>query len=267
MNKRTILSKAILAVVGIFCFHPSYSQDTTFIKEKPVYKFKLAVEIPIVIGCAAWCAYSATYSYAKGSSSQEQILALNKNNINPLDRWAIRPYNLAEDKVAYYPFYAAIPLPLVFFLLGKDTRSDFGKLTFLYMEALAVTGFMGYSATYFVDQYRPYTYSSGTSMSQKLDQNAKNSFYAGHVQIISVSTFFISEVYANYHPESKVKWVFFTLAGVTTAGMGFLRIDAGMHFPSDVLLGAATGALSGILIPYFHNHKIIKNSSRRINFN
>ncbi len=98
-------------------------------------------------------------------------------------------------------------------------------------------------------------------MDRKVTDNAKNSFYAGHVEVIAVSTFFISEIYAGYHPESKIKWVFFVLAGAATAGMGYLRIDAGMHFPSDVLLGGCTGALSGILVPYFHNHKIIKNNN------
>jgi membrane-associated phospholipid phosphatase len=38
-----------------------------------------------------------------------------------------------------------------------------------------------------------------------------------------------------------------------------LRIEAGMHFPSDVLMGAGVGTLSGILVPYFHNHRLIKN--------
>jgi len=267
MNKPTLLSKTLLAVIAISCFYSGYGQDTTQIEEKPTYTFKLGWEVPVVIGCAGWCAYSASYSYGKGGSSEAQILALNPNNIDPLDRWAVRPYNMAVDKGAYYPFYAAIPLPLVFFLTGKNMRHDYLKLTFLYAEALAFTGLSGYSATYFVNKYRPYAYSSGTSMSQKMDQNAKNSFYAGHVEIMSVSTFFIAEIYSQYHPQSKVKWLFFTLAGVCTAGMGYLRYDAGMHFPSDILLGSCTGALSGILVPYFHNHRLIKNSSHRASFN
>jgi membrane-associated phospholipid phosphatase len=263
MKKHTFLSKVILIAIGISSLHTSYGQDSANIK-MPDYKFKLGLEIPVVIGCAAWCAYSATYSYAKGSSSQAQILALNKNSINPLDRWAIYPYNQAIDKFAYYPFYTAVPLPLLFFLAGKNMRKDYLKLTFLYMEALSVTGLLGYSATYFVDQYRPYAYTAGTTMSQKMDQNAKNSFYAGHVEIVAVSTFFIAEVYSTYYPQSKVKWVFFTLAGAASLGMGYLRLDAGMHFPSDILLGLATGALSGTLVPYFHNHRILKNRSRKL---
>jgi membrane-associated phospholipid phosphatase len=263
MKKHTFLKKTIFVAIGISCFHISYGQDST-IRKIPVYSFCPAVEIPVGIARAAWCAYSATWSYSKGASSQEQILALNKNNINPLDRGAIYPYNQAVDKFSYYPFYTAIPLPLIFFLTGKNMRKDYIKLTLLYAEALSVTGFLGYSATFFVDRYRPYTYSAQTSMDQKMNQNAKNSFFAGHVEVIAVSTFFIASVYSAYYPESKVKWVFFALAGAASLGMGYLRLDAGMHFPSDILLGLAAGALSGTLIPYFHNHRIIKSHSRKL---
>ncbi len=143
-------------------------------------------------------------------------------------------------------------------------RSDFLKLSFLYVEALSTTGLLGYSATYFVDQYRPYAYSPGTSMAQKESQNAKNSFYAGHVEIVAVSSFFLATVYADYHPHSKIKWLGYVLSSAATLGMGYMRLEAGMHFPSDILLGAATGTLSGILIPYFHNHKVVKNNSLKI---
>ena len=259
MKKNTFLYKSVFITVSMLYCHISYGRDTLLHKEKIVYTLKPWVDIPIVTGCAAWCGYALTQIYSKGPSTQEQILSLNVNNIDPLDRWAVRPYNAQMDRMSYYPFYAAFPLPLVFFLTGHDTRSDFLKLGFLYMEAMSITGLLGSSATFFVNQYRPYVYSSGTSMDQKMIQNAKNSFFCGHVEVMATSTFFISEVYADYYPQSKIKWLFFALSGIATAGLGYLRIDAGMHFPSDVFLGAVIGASSGILVPYFHNHKIIKN--------
>jgi membrane-associated phospholipid phosphatase len=252
--------KVIFISANIFYCHVGYSQDSVVYKKREVYIIKPKVDIPIVVGCAAWCGYTLTQIYTKGPSTQAQIISLNISSIDPLDRWAVYPYNERMDKLSYYPFYAAFPLPLVFFLTGKDTRSDFLKLTFLYMESLSITGLLGSSCTFFVNQYRPYAYSSGTAMEQRMIQNAKNSFICGHVEVMATSTFFISEVYASYYPDSKIKWLFFVLSGAATAGLGYMRIDAGMHFPSDVLLGAALGTLSGILVPYFHNHRIIKNT-------
>jgi membrane-associated phospholipid phosphatase len=264
MKNTTFLHKYIFIIVCVFYCHLGYGQDTLRNKKGTDYKLRPWVDIPLVTGCAAWAGYMLTQIYTKGPSTQEQILSLDINSINSLDRLAIYPYNAKMDKMSYYPFYAAFPLPLVFMLTGKPMRNDFLKLGFLYLESLSITGLLGGSATYFVNQYRPYVYTPGTSMDKKVTDNAKNSFYAGHVEVIAVSTFFISEVYAGCYPESKIKWMFFVLSGAATLGMGYLRIDAGMHFPSDVLLGGCAGALSGILVPYFHNHKIIKNTNLNI---
>ena len=63
----------------------------------------------------------------------------------------------------------------------------------------------------------------------------------------------------HYHPDSKIKWLFYTLAGTATVSVAYLRYLAGQHFPSDLLLGIAQGTLTGLLVPYFHKHKIIKD--------
>jgi membrane-associated phospholipid phosphatase len=278
MKKQNSTINKFLAISGILCSHIAQStsahtipsdiirsdSSTAIVKDSSIrrepYKLKPAADIPIVIGCTAWSLFAFTKIYNKPPSTQAQIQSLDINQINPIDRSAIYPYDETLDKRSYYPFYAAFPLPLVFFLTGNDMRNDFPKLAYLYLETLSVTGLVGTSATYFVNQYRPYAYTANTSMGQKLNQNAENSFFAGHVEVIATSTFFISQVYADYYPQSKIKWLFFGLSGAATAGMGYVRIVGGMHFLSDVFLGAGVGAASGILVPYFHSHKIIKNT-------
>jgi membrane-associated phospholipid phosphatase len=176
----------------------------------------------------------------------------------------VQPFNSSLDKFSYYPFYAAIPYPLIFALAGKNTRSDFFKITFLYWEAMSVTGLLGFTATYNVDRFRPYSYTSETSMDTRTGHIAKNSFYAGHVQVVATPTFFVAKVFADYHPDSKIKWVFYGIASVATGTMAYMRVRAGMHFPSDVLLGAATGALAGILVPQYHKTKSKKENTMSV---
>ncbi len=224
-----------------------------------VYKIKPVVDIPIIAAGTGWSLYAFTKIYKKGNSTQAQILSLNTSDINAFDRSAVRPYSKSLDDVSYYPFYAAMPLPFIFFLTGTEMRHDFLELSFLYWETFAVEGLFGTGSTYFVDRYRPYTYSSATPMDKRIDQNSKNSFYAGHVEVVATSTFFIAKIYSDYYPDSKIKWVFYGAATAATAGMGYMRYEAGMHFPSDIILGAAMGALTGILVPQFHKHKLFKD--------
>lgn len=212
------------------------------------------VDIPIIAVGTGWSVYAFTKIYSKGSSTEEQINALSKSDIPSIDRSAVRPYRQSLDKFSYYPFYAAIPLPLVYTLIDNRTRPDFWKISFLYWEAMSVSGLLGTGATYFVDRYRPYTYDARTPMDKRLDQNAKNSFYAGHVNIVGTSTFFIAKIFNDYHQDSPARWIVFTGAAAATGWMAYMRYEAGMHFPSDIALAIVQSSLTGILVPEFHKH-------------
>ena len=226
--------------------------------KRPVYKIKPGVDIPLTAVTAGWSLYAFTKIYSKEHSSEETIASLDKKNINGFDRDAVRPFSESLDRISYYPFFAVMPMPFIF-LTGKSTRKDFFKLTFLYLEAMSITGFLYTGSVYFIDRYRPYAYSPESTMAQRTRGGAKNSFYAGHVALVATSAFFGAKVYADYHPDSKIKWLFYALAGTTIAATAFLRYQAGQHFPSDLLLGMAQGTLTGLLVPHFHKHKIIKD--------
>lgn len=232
-------------------------------KKQQVYKLKAAVDIPLFAVGAGWSAYAFTKIYSKDRSTEEQILALDKNDINRFDRWAVRPYSEDVGTASDYIFYGSMALPLLF-LSGKETRNDFFKLSFLYLEAMSVTGLLYTGSVYLTNRYRPYAYSDETEMSWRTRGGAKNSFYAGHVALVATSTFFMAKVYADYYPASKAKWMFYSVAGLATGTMAYLRHKGGFHFPSDILLGVAQGTLSGILVPHFHKNRLIKNPNVRI---
>ena len=222
-----------------------------------VYKLKPAVDIPLTAVTAGWSLYAFTKIYSKPHSTDEQILALDKNDVNGFDRGAIRPFSESLDRVSYYPFFGVMPMPFLF-LTGKKTRKDFFKITYLYLETMSITGFLYTGSVYFTNRYRPYAYSSESTWGQRIRGGAKNSFYAGHVALVATSSFFGAKVYADYHPNSKIKWLFYTLAGAT-ATTAYLRYKAGQHFPSDILLGITQGVATGILVPHFHKNKIIRD--------
>jgi membrane-associated phospholipid phosphatase len=266
---KPVLYIALFLIPLCLSILPLQAQDSTAIKEntevyklKPaeVYKLKPAVDVPIVVGAGGWSYYALSKIYKKDSSSLEDVMRLNKENINGFDRWAADVYHpdaeYASDKV----FFGAMPLPLVL-LFDKKIRKDALKIAFLYTEALSITGTLYTSSTYF-NRYRPATYSDALTAQQKRSGNQRNSFFAGHVALVATSTFFTAKVYADYHPHSKFRWVLYGVAGVATGTTGYLRHRAGKHFPSDIVLGTAVGALSGILVP--QAHKIKRKEERRL---
>jgi len=230
-------------------------QPETKVKAEPVYKLKPAVDVPITATGTIWSLYAFTKIYNKDPSSDEAVLALNRNNVPGFDRWGIRKYSKTIDNISYIPFYASMPLP-VLFLFDNKMRKDIGKLSFMYLEAMSITGILYTGSTYFVDRYRPYVYSDETPLDYRTRGGGRNSFYAGHVALVATSTFFMASVYADYHPDSKIKWVFYSLAGALTGGTAVLRQAGGLHFPSDILLGVVQGTATGLLVPRLHKNKL-----------
>jgi hypothetical protein len=225
---------------------------------QPVYKLKPPRDVPVFFAGAGWSGYAFTQIYSKDRSSEAKILSLDRNDINGFDRWGVRPYSESVGDKSNYIFYGSMPLPFLF-LACKDTRKDFFKLTFMYLEAMSVTGLLYTGSVYLTNRFRPYAYSSETPMAWRTRGGAKNSFYAGHVALIATSTFFMAKVFADYYPDSKIKWLMFGMAGGATATMAYLRHRGGFHFPSDILLGIAQGTLTGFLVPHFHKNKLIKD--------
>lgn len=226
-----------------------------------LYTVKAKVEIPLVIAGGGVTLYNFSRISKKTSSDPAYIQTLSKNNVNWFDRWGVRRYNENNDNISYIPFFVSMPSPFILFALDKKMRKDFFKLSFLYAEALTITGVLYSAGAGYTNRLRPMVYSSETPMEKRLASEQKKSFFAGHVALVATSTFFMARVIADYHPESHYKWLYYSIAGAATATTAYFRQAAGEHFPSDILLGAVVGTLSGLLTPSLHKNKLF-NSQR-----
>jgi membrane-associated phospholipid phosphatase len=238
--------------VALYSFHAT-AQDSLPKERKQVYILHPKYDIPIIVAAGGWSYYALSKIYKKDSSSAEDILSLDKQDINPFDRWAADVFHPKAEAQSDKIFFGAMPLPLVL-LFDRQIRKDALKIAVLYTEALSITGTLYTSSTYF-NRYRPSTYNDGLTVEQKRSGNQKNSFFAGHVALVATSTFFTAKVYSDYHPHSGFRWVLYGVAAAATGATGYLRHRAGKHFPSDVLIGTAIGTLSGILVPQLHKKK------------
>lgn len=266
----------IPVILALFLTSSCFSQDTLLslnepivtdslavsspAKKQPVYKFNLAADIPITAVTCGLTLYGFSKIYNKERLTVQEVESLDPRNVNRFDRSATRQFNESASKIGDYLFYGSMPLPLLF-LADKKIRKDFPKIMLLYLETMGTTGIFYTSAVYFADRYRPYTYNDEAPMDFKLRGGSRNSFFAGHPSLVGTSTFFMASVYAAYHPESKIKWVFYTMASLATAGTTMARYLGGRHFPSDLIIGTTLGPLAGILIPHIHKNKDLSKRS------
>jgi undecaprenyl-diphosphatase len=81
------------------------------------------------------------------------------------------------------------------------------------------------------------------------------SFFSGHtaaVASIGATATYLAFVRS---PNSPRPWITLGAATALTAFVGYERVRAAEHFPTDVITGAMVGAAIGLLVPHLHRRK------------
>jgi membrane-associated phospholipid phosphatase len=86
----------------------------------------------------------------------------------------------------------------------------------------------------------------------RLIPDSKHSFFSGHTSYTFSFAVFLSTTFANYNPDSSLKPYVWSTSLLLAATTGYLRLAAGMHYPTDIIAGAIVGSAIGYLIPLLH---------------
>ncbi|WP_020567380.1 phosphatase PAP2 family protein [Neolewinella persica] len=183
------------------------------------------------------------------------------DQINAFDRLGSN-YELGNSrKLSDYGLYAGVALPGLL-ILDKDTRGDFGKITLLYAETMMVAGGLTNITKAGFARPRPYVYGPDWVPGTELKSGDQAAFVSGHTSLSAAGSFFFARVFSDYHPDSKLKPYVWGLAATVPAVTGYLRIRAGRHYPTDVIVGYALGATVGYLVPKLHKKPILPKGMR-----
>lgn len=184
----------------------------------------------------------------------EEIQLLDKNSINRFDRIATSYSSIRARRASDVFFYGAMAMPSVF-VFSKRMRKNAKSIALIYGETLFLTVGITAITKKTIRRSRPFVYNSNFEIDEKLENNARYSFFSGHTSVVSAGSFFTAKVFADFYPDSKWKPVVWGVAATMPAITGYLRVRAGKHFPTDVIAGYAVGAAIGILIPQIHKRK------------
>ncbi|SFU85635.1 phosphatase PAP2 family protein [Pontibacter akesuensis] len=192
----------------------------------------------------------------KDKVTLQELAALNKNNVNGLDRFAAGNYSTRAESVSDVFFYGSFATPLLL-LLDKDIQQNAPQVYLLYGQAMSIAGGVYSLTTGNSRRRRPYVYAADAPLELRTDKQATNSFYAGHTAATATATFFLAKVYHDFNPDSPVRPYIWAAAASVPATVAYLRLKAGKHFVSDNIVGYVVGASIGILVPELHK----RNSS------
>jgi len=188
----------------------------------------------------------------------DEVSRLDRNDVNAFDRSATYNWSLKWDErsdqyrdILVLSTLLAISIPPVFHAKLSETVTVAGMLVESYFLLKGVT----YLTKTTVGRERPYLYNTSMSIDERYfmgGEDASFSFFSGHTAAAFTAATFLSKIMTDIHGHSvwtKLLWgSSLTLAALT----GYARYEAGMHFPSDVIAGAAVGFAIGYLIPTLH---------------
>ncbi len=262
LNNRFILFNFIIiscAIIGLM--KPIYPQFSGSDSSFHPYIINYWADGSIVGVGAAANLLGIPLSQNKQELSLLDVQSLNPGSISGIDKWALEqnPNKMTEfENYSDYALIASVLLPGLL-MSDKQIRKDWFDVLIMYAETMSITAniyewsFLGPT---FQNKFRPVTYYDQLTYDQKKSGDNRNSFYSGHTANAAAATFFIAKVYSDYNPGiGNNKYLLYGAATIPPLIVGYFRVKAVKHFPSDIMVGLGVGALTGIIIPELHRRR------------
>ena len=219
--------------------------------QEGAYQLKSRREVPLLVTGVVGVASGVLLRNQRDPLSPNELGQLNTNDILAFDRGAASNYSPSARRVSDGLIVASLAMPLIS-LAFDEARSEAGTLGVMLLEVLILNETLTGLTKGLVDRPRPYTYNTSLPVELRTGQDDTFSFFSGHTSHSAALAFFTARVISAYTERPAVRMVAWAGAALLPAATGWMRYEAGKHFPTDVVVGYAVGASVGLLIPYLH---------------
>lgn len=216
-----------------------------------VYQTSLGIDGPVIGTGALTMGLSIMLQKKHQVVSKAAIEHLDPERLWKVDRWVINNYSHKAHQASNVLLFSSYALPLGF-LAEQRSRDEFGLVGLMTLEALLLNNGIGNLTKHLTRRVRPYVYNPNVPLSEKQKGNSDLSFFSGHTSNVSCMYYMTATMYNDFYPQSKGRPYVWATAAIVPAIQGYLRVRAGKHFVTDVVVGYLAGALVGILIPTIH---------------
>ncbi len=168
-----------------------------------------------------------------------------------LDRSAVRQWSMPAHRASNWLFVCATAASVTGGVFLQRGHRPLEPVAISAQSVLLTAGITN-TVKQLVRRPRPYLFNSDVPSALHHPNRDHVSFWSGHSANIAAMTISTACMVQRSGASSGAKTATWAGACVTPVVMGYLRVKAGRHFPTDVLAGCAAGALVGFAVPYFH---------------
>ncbi len=173
-----------------------------------------------------------------------------RKNINALDRGSAGNYSPTWGKVGDVAVAATMLAGPASLLIAEGLGAGLND-SLVAGEAALVTSALQVTISYATQRPRPRVYGTRAPEDERNDANAGRSFFSGHVANGVAVTLATTRAFMRLDRPA-LAWTMFGIGMAGSTLIGVSRIQAGSHFPTDVVIGGLVGAGVGLAIPALH---------------
>jgi membrane-associated phospholipid phosphatase len=152
-------------------------------------------------------------------------------------------------------------------MLNFDSNATENRLAMntMILESYLITASLTQLAKVSFLRKRPYVYNENVDDLTRRQRDAQFSFFSGHTSMAFTGAILTAKMYDDLNGKNSE----YVYAGslLVASSVGYLRVRAGKHFPSDVIVGAIVGTGSAWIITEIHKTGAnSENNTRMLNF-
>jgi len=226
------------------------------------YEVSVRLDVPLSLGIVMTSVLGVYQYYGMSKNSPGDLKP--KSELLPWDRPFAGHYSGWATTVSHYSGALAVaPLALAGYswYKGDADGHDFGAFSLMFVEAFALQNALNQLVRSMQLWPRPYVYAGrgeGRKKAESARGEAYGSFYSGHASAAFTVAVFTGEWFSEIYPNSQYKSLVWVSSFTLAAAVGALRVVAGKHYPTDVVVGALMG--TGVSFGVLKLHEICKKN-------
>lgn len=197
-----------------------------------------------VIGVTA---IGSVWAHLKASQIIQIKCPCDPNGVWSFERGVIGNANGLAERVSDVTLGAAGLAPLIVDWADVGPSREWAEDMIIYVEVLSVNSALVTLANDTVQRPLPKSYAGDPKWVNS--PGGYRSFYSFHTSTTFAALSALAMTQTLRHPD---RWWLWFVTGAVGASVGYERVAAGRHFPTDVVMGALAGTLVGITIPWLH---------------
>ena len=241
------------SLIVAILFLASFAQASE--AERPTYKLNLENDFPVTLAAGGMFGIGM-FLYSRMDTPDNPK---DKGNLLPWDKPLAGRYSENADRASDIgSVFAIAPLVVggIAWHDGSSTGGEFATFTVMFLQAIGIGNGINLAIRSLEIWPRPYMYAesgNGREKAENAKSEAYGSFFSGHATAAFTVATFTDQWFRTAYPNSPYKGIMRASAYSLATLESVLRVAAGKHYFTDVLVGALVG--TGVSIGILEMHK------------